>query len=89
MGNTKRPASSVTAVRTLPCVRLVSVTVDAGSTPPCESWTDPVTDALVVCASKAAADYPQDIKAKRLDAAHLSLLRRTWNLPRIVIPGFQ
>ena len=56
MGNTKRPASSVTAVRTLPCVLLVSVTVAPGSIPACESWTDPVTDALVVCASSAPED---------------------------------
>ncbi len=50
MAKTKRPALSVTAVSTLPCVRLVSVTVTPGRTPPCESWTVPETDALVVCA---------------------------------------
>ena len=52
MGNTKRPPLSVTAVSTLPCVRLVIVTVTPGRTPPCESWTDPETDALVVCARR-------------------------------------
>ena len=30
----------MTAVSTLPCVRLVIVTVTPGRTPPCESWTD-------------------------------------------------
>ena len=52
MGKTKRPPSSVTAVSTLPCVPLVIVTVTPGRTPPCESWTDPETDALVVCARR-------------------------------------
>ena len=49
-GTTKRPSASVVAVRTLPWVRLVSVTVAPGNTPPCESWTVPETDALVVWA---------------------------------------
>jgi hypothetical protein len=52
-----RPASSANDVpwrttNTLPCVRLVIVTVTPGSTPPCESWTDPETVALVVCARR-------------------------------------
>jgi hypothetical protein len=50
IGNTKRPSASVVAVIVLPCVRLVMVTVTPGRTPPCESFTVPDTDALVVCA---------------------------------------
>ena len=64
MANTKRPSSSVTAVRTLPCVLLVSVTVTPGSTPPCGSWTAPVTEALVVCA-RSTAGLPAQTRASK------------------------
>src|SRR5688572_2765009 len=54
MGNTNRPPSSVTDVRTLPWVLLVIVTVTPGSTAPDESCTVPETDALVVCPRRTA-----------------------------------
>ena len=50
IGKTKRPSSSEWAESALPCVRLVSVTVAPGSTPPWASLTVPDTEALVVCA---------------------------------------
>ncbi|MGD8896789.1 MAG: hypothetical protein PVJ73_12205, partial [Acidobacteriota bacterium] len=49
IGKTNRPRSLVIVVSALPCVRLVSVTVAPGRTPPWESCTVPDTDALVVC----------------------------------------
>ena len=64
MANTNRPVSSVTAVRTFPWVLLVSVTVTPGSTPPCGSWMEPVTEALVVCA-RSSAGIPAASNAAR------------------------
>ncbi len=52
---TKRPSASAVTVCALPWVRLVSVTLAPGSTPPWGSFTEPDTDALVVC---ACSDVP-------------------------------
>src|SRR5438552_2724896 len=64
MGKVNRPSLSVAAVYVLPCVRLVKVTVAPGSTPPWESLTDPDTEALVVCACRAAGPAKQRTPAK-------------------------
>ncbi len=54
MANVKRPAVSVVVLSALPCVRLFSVTAAPGRTAPCWSITEPVTEAVVVCAASGA-----------------------------------
>src|ERR1041384_6158588 len=77
MGNTNRPSLSVVAVYVLPCVRLVRVTVAPGSTPPCESLTDPEMEALVVCACTGAGPARQRTPARATPSTARNL-RNLW-----------
>src|SRR4029453_10350241 len=67
--------------RTLPCVLLVRVTVAPGSTPACESWTVPTTDALVVCARAAVGVPAKTSKATAAPTTRPSIRSRLIHPP--------
>src|SRR5258705_3348581 len=80
IGKVNRPSLSVVAVYVLPCVRLVRVTVAPGSAPDWESLTDPDTEALVVCACRAAGSAKQRIPTRAAPST-------VWNLPNLRTKG--